>query len=140
MSVLVKEWSIPTNGCCGCHFRTGKYCGILHKNERVLEYAERYTRPDNCPLVEVPTPHGRMIDADAIEDFIENRYTITWEADTYEGGIKDACTDILEFMNAQPTVDAVQVKHGKWIPDKTGNSYWICTSGSKLEKENASDI
>ena len=64
MSVLVKGWSIPTNGCCDCHFRTGKYCGILDKNERVLEHAERYTRPSNCPLVEVPTPHGRLIDAD----------------------------------------------------------------------------
>lgn len=64
MSVLVKGWSIPTNGCCDCYFRTGKYCGILRKNERVLEYAERYTRPDNCPLVEVPTPHGKLVDFD----------------------------------------------------------------------------
>ena len=62
MSVLVKGWSIPTNGCCGCNFRTGKYCGILDKNERVLEHAERYTRPSNCPLVDVPTPHGRLIE------------------------------------------------------------------------------
>ena len=53
MSVLVKGWSIPTDGCCGCYFRTGKYCGILSKNERVLEYAERFTRPDNCPLTEL---------------------------------------------------------------------------------------
>ena len=53
MSVLVKGWSIPTNGCCGCYFRTGKYCGILNKNERVWEHVERYTRPDNCPLVEL---------------------------------------------------------------------------------------
>lgn len=63
MSVLVKGWSVPVNGCCGCHFRTGKYCGILDRNERVLEYAEKYTRPDNCPLVEVSTPvkHGKFI-------------------------------------------------------------------------------
>lgn len=67
MSVLVKGWSIPTDGCCGCYFRTGKYCGILGRNERVLEYAERFTRPDNCPLVEVPTPHGKLVDADAFK-------------------------------------------------------------------------
>ena len=47
----------------------------------------------------------RRIDADALKDFIENRYTITWEADTYEAGIKDACTDILKFINEQPTLD-----------------------------------
>lgn len=66
MSVLIKGWSIPTNGCCGCYFRTGKYCGILDKNERVWEHAERYTRPDNCPLVEVPAPHGGLIDGDKL--------------------------------------------------------------------------
>ena len=57
----------------------------------------------------------RLIYANALEDFIENRYSITWEANTYEGGIKDACTDILEFMNEQPTIDAEPVRHGKWI-------------------------
>jgi len=67
MSVLVIGWNIPKNGCCDCNFRTGKYCGILDKNERVLEHAERYTRPDNCPLVEVPTHHGRLIDTDAFK-------------------------------------------------------------------------
>ena len=25
------------------------------------------SRPDNCPLIEVPEPHGRLIDADALE-------------------------------------------------------------------------
>lgn len=54
----------------------------------------------------------RLIDAKALEDFIENRYTITWESDTYVGGIKDACIDILEFMNTQPTIDAIPIE---WI-------------------------
>ena len=26
-------------------------------------------RADFCPLIEVPTPHGRLIDADAIQDY-----------------------------------------------------------------------
>lgn len=29
-------------------------------------------RADFCPLVEVPTPHGRLIDADALKSHIEN--------------------------------------------------------------------
>ena len=27
------------------------------------------SKPDDCPLIEVPTPHGRLIDADAIQDY-----------------------------------------------------------------------
>ena len=53
--------------------------------------------------VEVPEPHGRLISADELIEFIENRYEITWK-DDYEGGIKDACVDILEKISTTPTV------------------------------------
>ena len=79
MSVLVKGWSISTNGCCGCSFRTGKYCGILDKNERVWEHVERYTRPSNCPLVEVPTPHGGLIDVEQVKNAVFNHLSIKGE-------------------------------------------------------------
>ena len=52
----------------------------------------------------------RLIDADALIKFIDNRYDITWK-DDYEGGIKDACTDILEEINKMPTIEPQQ-----WIP------------------------
>lgn len=48
------------------------------------------------------SPHGRLIDADKLIEFIENRYEITWK-DDYEGGIKDACVDILEKISTMPT-------------------------------------
>ena len=53
--------------------------------------------------VSVPEPHGRLIDADELIEFIENRYEITWK-DDYEGGIKDACVDILEKISTMSTV------------------------------------
>ena len=40
----------------------------------------------------------RLIDADALTEFIENKYDITRERD-YEGGRKDACVEILEEIN-----------------------------------------
>ena len=46
----------------------------------------------------------RAIDADALIEFIENRYNITWK-DDYEGGIKDACTDIIEKISKMPTIE-----------------------------------
>lgn len=48
----------------------------------------------------------RLIDADALREFVEGRYTITWNHD-YDGGIKDACIDILNFIDTAPTIDAV---------------------------------
>lgn len=53
--------------------------------------------------VSVPEPHGRLILADELIEFIENRYEITWK-DDYEGGIKDACVDILEKISTMPPV------------------------------------
>ena len=55
----------------------------------------------------------RLIDADALIEFIENRYVITWK-DDYEGGIKDACTDILEKISKMPTIEPER-KRGKWL-------------------------
>ena len=57
----------------------------------------------------------RLINADALIKFIENRYDITWE-DDYEGGIKDACTDILEEINKMPTIEPER-KRGEWTDD-----------------------
>jgi hypothetical protein len=54
--------------------------------------------------VELPEKHGRLIDADALIKFVEDRYEITWESDCYEGGIKDACSDIIEKIDTMPTV------------------------------------
>lgn len=33
-------------------------------------------RPEECPLVEVPTPHGRLIDADEIEKCVHEWYDV----------------------------------------------------------------
>lgn len=54
----------------------------------------------------------RAIDANALIKFIDNRYDITWK-DDYEGGIKDACTDILEEINKMPTIEPECT--GRWI-------------------------
>ena len=53
----------------------------------------------------------RLIDADELLEFVEDRYEITWESDTYEGGIKDACSDIIEKIDNMPTIDQPH-----WIP------------------------
>ena len=65
---LVAHWSI-TDGFCGCDIVNGK----KHAMKTEPGYAESNTRPDWCPLIEVPD-HGRLIDADAIFDAFYNQY------------------------------------------------------------------
>ena len=71
MSVMIKGMKMP-NGCYDCPIlQSSDGCFdfecpfnsylLWHNAEDVIRY-----RPDNCPLVEIPTPHGRLIDADAL--------------------------------------------------------------------------
>lgn len=84
----------------------------------------------------------RLIDADALIEFVEGRYTVTWNHD-YDGGIKDACIDILNFIDNAPTVDAVPVvrcKDCRWWSD-WGNGTGSCElSEAAMRREDATDF
>ena len=45
-------------------------------------------RPEGCPLVEVPTPHGRLIDA----DYINGSGLIEWQKSIVKAEISQAPT------------------------------------------------
>lgn len=47
---------------------SGKYCRIIGS---AISFHALSTRPDDCPLKEIPTPHGRLIDADKLADDLE---------------------------------------------------------------------
>ena len=68
MSVIVKGMTLPRN-CAEC--RLCDTCECLRDfrtYEEVLDAVEDgdLTRDQNCPLVEIPAPHGRLIDADKL--------------------------------------------------------------------------
>lgn len=64
MSLLVKGMDMPC-ACLACDFCNTAvdrpYC------QRLMREVPKTTRPDWCPLGEVTTPHGRLIDADKLE-------------------------------------------------------------------------
>ena len=65
MSVIIKGIRAPIN-CQACFLqRIGTHC---INAERFLTFEEwnSINRPEWCPLGEIPTPHGRLIDADAL--------------------------------------------------------------------------
>ena len=66
MSVLIKGMEMPEK-CADCifidYFKGKWYC---HTINDLLETGSN-ERDNRCPLVEVKTPHGRLIDADALK-------------------------------------------------------------------------
>ena len=97
MSVLIRGMEMP-KGCIGCPF---KDIGMHTMTQCMLvagwvKYADDGNGiPDACPLVEVPTPHGRLVDADEVY------FTMT---DTIEQGRAE------EAINDAPTVIEAEVE------------------------------
>ena len=62
MSILIKR-EMP-KGCWACPFAVGKHYECLF-TKKSYNWGLT-TRPSDCPLIEVQSPHGRLIDADAL--------------------------------------------------------------------------
>ena len=68
MSVIVKGMEMPDScsNCelCACYTESK---GEVYRCDLTMTPVKYFEiRLEDCPLVEVPTPHGRLIDADAI--------------------------------------------------------------------------
>ena len=96
MSVLIKGIEIPKN-CLECMFRMSYWKRALTPSGEIFTYGCMLNgkeinilekRCKDCPIVEVPTPHGRLIDAD---ELLKHKYGISQTARTY---IKTADTII----------------------------------------------
>lgn len=62
MSILIKGMDMPIS-CEKCPFCYDYlHCSIDDSLHMYL-----YNRHPNCPLIEIPTPHGRLIDANKLE-------------------------------------------------------------------------
>ncbi len=69
MSILIKGMKMPES-CCVCPVNMER-CNYGY--EYLRDHPELYERrAENCPIVEVPTPHGRLIDADAFEATVQD--------------------------------------------------------------------
>jgi len=64
MSVLIRGMEMPKN-CMSCPFPAvgvdAYYCHCPTQDGKEYDFKYADTIPDTCPLVEIPTPHGRMI-------------------------------------------------------------------------------
>ena len=97
MSVIVKGMEMP-DSCIACKFgREVNYTGDFEEkcliNDKCGYVSVRKPRLDTCPLVEVKTPHGRLVDADKLFEEINT-------ADEYGADM----SDILRLVIDAPTV------------------------------------
>lgn len=91
---------------CPCYDNNDYSCNVTGCS--VKEY--RFDgRPDNCPIVEVPTPHGRLIDADALLRVIEeNSYRLRGVTNSTENGM--FLTGIRQAIDESPTIIEAEVR------------------------------
>lgn len=70
MSVLIKGMQMPED-CFSCPLKEEGFCNITNAYA-----AQIYERSSDCPLVELPEHHGRLIDADALaaESLMDGAY------------------------------------------------------------------
>lgn len=74
MSILIKGIKLSNCwGCPCCSFQDNGFAGWDHYCNLLDEFVNDYhhSRHKLCPLIEVLTPHGRLIDADKIEYHFE---------------------------------------------------------------------
>ena len=90
MNVIIKGMEMPKN-CDECGFEHRAYCFLV---DTVIESNDR---PDWCPLVEVPTPHGRLIDADAL------KVSLVFAEKTAEWAVP-ALKAVLMVIDEMPTI------------------------------------
>jgi len=93
MSVIIKDMEVPQY-CGACHVGFCKQIGC----ELYIGFDDYATsRHPDCPISNISTPHGRLIDADAFEK--ENAYF--WNRDFINPKYEDTLADL---VNAAPTI------------------------------------
>ena len=116
MSILIKGLGMPKS-CKDCIFKREKpvdiaVCLITKSEERTFKLgmfgSDVPKRMGDCPLVEVPTPHGDLIDVDAID---------IYDADSEWNYYNDEYTAFsLTAIKAQPSV--IPAEEGEYEYDE----------------------
>ena len=106
-SVLIKGLIMPKN-CTNCKFSYSTNY-IEMKCLFVDEACKIHGRLPNCPLVEIPTPHGRLIDEERLKSNIEKHHCN--DCDNYNGARCSACwvDDCFFYIDDTQTIIEAEV-------------------------------
>lgn len=120
MSLIINGMSLPKHSAVNGEKDTAYRCVVLaHPDNTVelvidTEFASPYDNGHNVqryPLTEVPTPHGRLIDADylinVLQDTIDNYPDNSNDGNAVEKLVVNVCKQYIEHC---PTVIKAEVK------------------------------
>lgn len=112
MSLIINGMSLPKHSAVNGEKDTAYRCVVLaHPDNTVelvidTEFASPYDNGHNVqryPLTEVPTPHGRLIDADALENQVAE-----WRDCLKFRDAQILCT-VIDMIHKAPTVIGAEV-------------------------------
>lgn len=98
MSILIKGMDMP-RACAFCELYEADTYWCRGAKKEVLYSSEDDKLAEFCPLMEIPTPHGRLIDADAL---IRYKERLVKDADKIE---KEYWYVVdVNYINSMPTI------------------------------------
>ena len=103
MAVLIKGMEMPRS-CFNCKFP--RACQAITRRIDEMDRSEWFPqdrRHSDCPLVEVPEPHGRLIDADVLADSFE-------PSDFWNPDAEDNCFAAVSIVHSAHTIIPASVE------------------------------
>ena len=106
MGVFIKGMEMPKN-CTECKIK-GEGSDSLYTwscpftGFEYTRYDCANDRLDDCPLIEIQSPHGRLIDADAFDERVRVAGGMSEEELTED--FKDGVQTVLYMLSKQPTI------------------------------------
>lgn len=106
MSVLIKGMQIPKN-CSDCPLNYDMMAcivtGTCFWSDTLMDFDCQESRLYDCPLVEIPKTHGRLVDADKLMAIFSDRLERVvgrYGIDSSEAGILSGAMQLLESQMA----------------------------------------
>lgn len=96
MGIYIKGMEMPFT-CLNCDFHkcsggVGDFCSLTKRRQFRFK-----NRPIDCPLIEVPEPHGRLGDLDELGDSFE-------PSDFWNPDAQDNCFAAVHIVHSAPTI------------------------------------
>ena len=107
MGVYIEGMEMPKS-CHKCFIKQGS-CPAIRKRIQALPknnhiYAPYNYRHDDCPLRNVPTPNGRLIDADLLGKILKERAEDEWNKDAAPFSWSYAYECLMDTLDSMPTI------------------------------------
>lgn len=106
MSIIVKGMEMPTS-CFVCDFANFLSTGEPYCKRFMRPCSLNGERPNWCPIGEIQTPHGRLVDADAFREGLREGFTDEAFCLSMLGkheDVKRVVKVVLSVLGEQPTI------------------------------------